>query len=185
MKRDFIIIGLHSFHPRSGKSTIGAGLAKAYHGSVSPIADGIREVARTAGLHAAANAAGDYKDVPMAALQGKTPRAVLIEVGNAFRTLYGEDFWIRKLLADARNRVGPGGVLIIDDVRLEIEAKAIEDAGGKVITISRFGVAAIPDINTVRPRCTVVNNATIAACVEAIGDLVLPGVQRVPDVSYG
>ncbi len=180
MQRDYIIIGLHSFHPRSGKSTIGAGLAKAYHGSVSPIADGIREVARSAGLHAAANAVGDYKDVPMGALGGKTPRAILIEVGNAFRTLYGEDFWIRKLLGDARNRVGPGGLLIIDDVRLEIEAKAIEEAGGKVITISRFGVAAIPDINTVRPRCTVINNATIEEAVDVIGRHVLPGVDKVP-----
>lgn len=173
---DIVIIGLHSERPRSGKSTVAAALATSMGGRVYSLADGIRAVARELGLALAADAAGDAKDVPLEELDGRTPRQVLIQIGEARCAMHGRDYWLRRLLdriADdaettRRKRCQPGLVhlAVIDDVRRLEEGQGLLDVGATVCTIVRDGAPDVVDINGWRSgaRYTFRNDGTPDQC---------------------
>lgn len=145
---NLIIVGLHSERPRSGKSTVAAVLAEQVGGRVYSLAGGIREVAREMGFAVAADAAGDAKDVPLDELDGRTPRQVLIQIGEARCAMHGRDYWLLRLLerivADAG---GENAIAIIDDVRRLEEGQGLVDRGATVCTIVRDGAPDVVDIN--------------------------------------
>lgn len=173
---DLIVIGLHSERPRSGKSTVAAALARSMGGRVYSIADGIRAVAREMGLALAADAVGDAKDVPLDELDGRTPRQVLIQIGEARCAMHGRDYWLRRLLdriADdaevmRRRRLQPGCVhlAVVDDVRRLEEGQGLIDVGATVCTIARDGAPDVVDINGWRssPLYTFRNDGTPDQC---------------------
>lgn len=164
----FVLIGLHSERPRSGKSTVAAAIAEVHGGKVYSIADGIRDMARTLGFAAAADATGDDKDVPLPSLGGLTPRQVLILIGESRCAKHGMDYWIIRTL----NRIAEDGaaVAIIDDVRRRVEGDVLLESGGTICTVTREGVYDVRDINTwsADPRYTFANDATPADCAARI-----------------
>jgi len=163
------IIGLHSPAQQSGKSTVAAFIAQEYRGEVRSIAGGIRDVAICMGMPAAAHAQGDAKERPCEQLGGRTPRAVLISIGNAIRDIFGPDVWVRKLLGEVTRDYRPGDLVIIDDVRLPCEGEAILALGGKVVTITRSAAAGNHDeVNGFVPIVTVSNDGTVEECATAV-----------------
>lgn len=177
-----IVIGLHSERPRSGKSTVAAELARSVGGTVYSLADGIRAVARELGLAAAADAVGDAKDVPLDQLDGRTPREVLIQIGETRCAMHGREYWLRRLLdriaddAEVKRRqsTAPGvsHVAVIDDVRRKEEGQGLVDDGATVCTIVRDGVPDVADINGWRSGTayTFRNDGTPAECGRRIWD---------------
>lgn len=61
---------------------------------------------------------------------------------EAGRQVFGEDLWIRLMLAHAERVAGP---VCVTDVRFDNEAEAIHAAGGLVIGIDRPGLGANTD----------------------------------------
>lgn len=168
---NLIVVGLHSERPRSGKSTVAAALADQVGGRVYSIADGIRDAARASGFAVAADAAGDAKDVPLDELDGRTPRQVLIEIGEARCAMHGRDHWLLRLLerivADAD---GGDAVAIIDDVRRLEEGQGLVDRCATVCTIVREGAPDVVDINSWSSDVfhTFRNDASPADCAQKV-----------------
>ena len=82
--------------------------------------------------------AGDLKDTPCDALNGKTPRYAMQTLGTEWgRALISEDIW-----SDAAMRAIDGicDDVVFDDVRFENEVEAIRSRGGIVVRIERPGV---------------------------------------------
>lgn len=165
-----IIIGLNSERPRSGKSTVAAVIAAQRGGRVFTIASNIRVYARNHGLVAAADAVGDDKDVPHPDLGGRTPRQVLIEIGEDHVRRFGKDYWIRLLLMEIELVVPKGGVAVIDDVRRKEEGEVLVNSGATVCTIERDGAPNVVDINGWRSSFayTFRNNGTPDECADRI-----------------
>lgn len=161
------IIGLHSSLPQSGKSTIARAIAERHGGTVQSIAGAIRKVAIELGMPAAAYVQGHYKDRACATLGGRSPRQVLIGIGEAIAKTFGDDVWVNALLE--RTSSLPG-LVIIDDVRRLSEGEAIEAAGGIVVTVHRYGAPQVADVSGWRPRPgqIVSNNGTIDEAVAAV-----------------
>lgn len=77
------------------------------------------------------------KDSFCAAL-GMTRRKALQTLGSeAVKPHFGEDFWVRRLLADWDTSGRPPAV--ISDVRFDVEARGIRQRGGVIIRIERAG----------------------------------------------
>ena len=80
--------------------------------------------------------------------QGVTPKGLVVvpcckqpvyqAVGEAAKNLYGEQFWVDRLLAawDHHQTLGCDA-LVIDDVRFPYESKIIQSMGGQVWRIAR------------------------------------------------
>jgi len=118
---------------RSGKDTLAAGLHAALGWPVDSFAGPMRRfVADALGMTLAE--LEERKETPIDWLDGVTPRHMLQTVGTEWGrdTIHGE-LWVRSLLA----RMGERG--IVSDVRFPNEARAIIDAGGVVIRLSRPG----------------------------------------------
>lgn len=160
------IVGLHSPLPQSGKSTIARHLAGKYAGRVYSIAGEIRQEAINRGMPFAAHAAAEYKDKPDRSLGGRSPRQVLISIGEEFTEAFGRDYWIKRLLVQI-DRDAPY-LAIIDDVRRLEEGLAIEQAGGDVITIQRAAARKVADVGGWIPRVTVENNGELHQAVLAV-----------------
>lgn len=77
---------------------------------------------------------GDLKEEPSIYLGGKSPREFMQLLGTEFgRKMIDEDLWV-----DAwRRRVAGLDKTITTDIRFPNEAKALEDAGGKLFRIER------------------------------------------------
>lgn len=173
---NLVIVGLHSERPRSGKSTVAAALAEAVGGQVYSLAGGIRDVAREMGFAGAADAAGDAKDVPLDELDGRTPRQVLIQIGEARCAMYGRDHWLLRLLERiVSDADGADHVAVIDDVRRLEEGQGLIDREATVCTIVREGAPDVVDINGWRSgaRYTFRNDGLAADCAGRIWARVL------------
>lgn len=173
---NLVIVGLHSERPRSGKTTVSRALAEQVGGRVYSIAGGVRDVARELGFAVAADAAGHAKDVPLEELDGRTPRQVLIQIGEARCAMHGRDHWLLRLLerivADAG---GEDAVAVIDDVRRLEEGQGLVDRGATVCTIVRDGAPDVVDINgwSSGARYTFRNDGLAAECADRIWARVL------------
>lgn len=166
------IIGLNSPAPQSGKSTVAQALAERNGGLVLSIAGGIRDMARSIGLASAADAEGAAKDLPHPDLGERTPREVLIAIGNSMRSLHGEDYWVRQLLRKIRALPANTGLVVIDDVRTQLEGDTVFMERGCVITIERTGVEPNPgDVGGFEPVVTVNNDGTVDECVTEVREI--------------
>lgn len=167
---NLIVIGLHSELPGAGKSTIAAAIAQAQGGRVFSIAGNIRQAARDMGFAVAADAAGPAKDLPMAELGGRTPRQILIMIGETRCEMFGPRYWINLLMEEIAVAMPEGGVAVIDDVRRHEEGQTVLDLGGRMATIIRLGVSNVVDINgwVSAPGFTFVNDGTPADCAGRI-----------------
>lgn len=84
---------------------------------------------------------GDLKEQPCDLLCGATPRHAMQTLGTEWgRRLIGPDFWVRLWEQDV-HRWGKTVNVVADDVRFEGEMEAIRRMGGKVVFITRHGVA--------------------------------------------
>lgn len=170
-----IIVGLHSERPRSGKSTVAAVLAAQRGGRVFSIASNVRACARNRGLAAAADAVGDAKNEPHPDLGGRTPREVLIEIGQEHVRKFGLTYWVNLLFMEIHALMPNGGVVIIDDVRRVEEGEFVLAAGGTVCTLEREGAPNVVDINGWKSgfAYTFRNNGTPDECANRIWNRVV------------
>lgn len=83
---------------------------------------------------------GHEKETPLPVI-GKSPRQILIEVGNLLRTVY-PDTWI----AYALNALPINSVSVITDVRYPNEAVAIKKRGGLLIKVTRDSAPVGTDV---------------------------------------
>lgn len=175
-----MVIGMHSELPRSGKSTVAAAIADAQGGRVFSIAEGIREVAREIGFAIAADAAGDAKDMPMEELDGRTPRQLLIQIGEGRCSQHGRRYWINLCLARICALMPEGGVAVIDDVRRYEEGETVLEVGGRVASIIRLGVPNVVDINgwCSGAAYTFLNDSTPEDCAGRIWRKVVRDLRR-------
>jgi len=73
-------------------------------------------------------------------LCGKTVRFALQSLGTEWgRKTIGDTIWIDAML----NKLQHGGYFVIDDVRFENEAQALQDRGATIIRIHRNGVGVM------------------------------------------
>lgn len=122
---------------RAGKDTLGSGLALIAGFTPLSFAEPIRTfVASLIGLSVAEM--GPVKEIPHPALGGKTPRFAMQTLGTEWgRDMIDPDLWIKATMAQVdclRKSYNP---VVITDVRFDSEARAIVDAGGRNIRLSR------------------------------------------------
>lgn len=121
-----------------GKSTLAAWLACVYEGKRLRFADGIKSMLLTLPGVEREHVDGALKNKPLDVLGGHTARYAMQTLGTAWgRGCMGADFWVRILRAQAEECTG---LVVVDDVRRENEARAILALGGKVFELQRAGV---------------------------------------------
>jgi nucleoside-triphosphatase THEP1 len=152
-----------------GKSTVARALAGATNGEVMSLAQPIRE-----GLAAMGLSVTDYdllKEVDL--IHGKSLRDLMKSLGTEWgRDLVHEDIWVT-LLLERYDRTD-AKVVIVDDVRMVNEARAIHDEGGAVFEIARPGIGYDGDHLTETPiESTEIDMAVDASDVTAAVDLIL------------
>lgn len=85
---------------------------------------------------------GSLKEAPSWFLGNKSPRHAMQTLGTEWgRNLIGENFWVETLTIAARSTP----LVVVSDVRFPNEVDAVRRNGGKVIRISRPGLAANDD----------------------------------------
>lgn len=168
IKPDIYIIGLNSPAPQSGKSTVSNFIANSRDTKVYSIASGIRDIARQRGLYYVAEVQGKEKDAPVDWLGGKTPREVLIDIGLEMRQLYGERFWIDRVIKKIFEE-NVSGLFLIDDVRTVEDGEVIKNNNGIVITINRDSAVYNPnDVMGFVPVINVDNNGAVWECARDV-----------------
>jgi hypothetical protein len=81
---------------------------------------------------------GDQKEIPCDLLGGKTPRWAMQTLGTEWgRQLIHPDLWVKATMLALSKRVE--GDYVIDDVRFQNEADAIQRAGGEIWRVKRPG----------------------------------------------
>lgn len=139
------LIGLTGL-AQSGKSTAagfleGVGFARLRF--ADPIKKALAAILASAGLEEETirrHLDGDLKEVPLAALQGKTARHAMQTLGTEWgQGLIGKSLWIDITMAKARKLLGQGIPVVIDDVRFLAEARAVEKHGGLLAAVIRPG----------------------------------------------
>lgn len=70
---------------------------------------------------------------------GISPRQGMRKAGEAFREMFGPDFWIKRMLIDIRAWTDTSAVLLVTDVRNDVEAEWVKRQG-KLIRVSRSQV---------------------------------------------
>ncbi len=100
---------------------------------------------------------------------GKSPRQLLQEIGTDVLRRYDSDIWVYRVAS-----LWEGCTHVFDDVRFPNEAKAIQDAGGKVIYLDRQQVGegdSHLSENAIGPGdcdLTIINTKTIEALEEKV-----------------
>lgn len=79
---------------------------------------------------------GSLKEVPMAELNGHTPRELMIDYGTHLFRKYDNDYWVKAMVARLR-ALPTDAKVMITDVRFPNEAAAVHGAGGKLIRLER------------------------------------------------
>lgn len=130
----------------SGKSTLAQYMHNqhGYHRVrfASILKNMIRTMLRGAGVSDAeieAMIEGDLKEVPHAALGGKTPRHAMQTLGTEWgRNLIDENLWTN-LTGMYLDSLYPSVRVVIEDVRFENEATMIRQRGGKIVRMDGRG----------------------------------------------
>lgn len=75
------------------------------------------------------------KEVMIDRWPNKTPRAMLQNVANLFRTLYAQDIWVKAWERKAKMLSTSGNCLIVTDLRHIEEVEKLRELGAKVVYI--------------------------------------------------
>jgi hypothetical protein len=144
------LIGLYSPAPGSGKSTLAAAMFG--HGwrvvkFAAPLKTMVAALLSEAGESADVierAIEGDLKAQPMEALAGRTPRYTMQTLGTEWgRGAMASDIWVRLAIMRANRLRAEGVAVIVDDMRFENEARAIQEAGGRLVRITRPDAARL------------------------------------------
>jgi len=125
----------------SGKTTAARYLRDSKGFVIVSFADALKDKVRDDFAFTDSQVRGDEKDA-VDLRYGVTPRAILIAVGNLYRS-FDKDFWVKRALAriTLHGQLVPGDY-VIDDCRFINEAKHVEAIGGHVVRLWRSGVEA-------------------------------------------
>lgn len=137
----------------------------------------------------------EYKNTPIAAMGGKTPRKIMQLLGTDFgRHMITQDVWVNALMMDYKKfflpdddflRLGlPSGDYpkwIITDVRFPNEVRAIKERGGLLIRVMREATVdashasetSLDDINADKFDYTIVNNGTLNELNKQVREILL------------
>lgn len=126
----------------SGKSTATKFLVERHGYALVKFAGPLKDMCRAVGM-VEEQIEGSLKEEPSSLLQGKTPRQFMQHLGTEFgRDLIGPEFWVGIWSSRAKNILGPGGRVVVDDCRFPNEAEAIRRLGGMIIKLEgRGGIA--------------------------------------------
>ena len=114
----------------------------------------------------------DKKDEALERVGGYTPREILIHIGTPGFRRIDPEVWIKYLMRSVA--LHPDACHVISDVRFPNEAKAILDAGGVVLRVTRPGTELGNDIPTsglyedYPTLPTIANDGTEMALVHAV-----------------
>lgn len=127
----------------SGKTTAAKYLVEAHGFTLVKFAGPLKSMIRCLGL-GDREIEGDLKEVPNAILGGKTPRHAMQTLGSEWgRNLIHSNLWVNAAMEMACDVLDHGGRVVIDDLRFENEATAIERHGGVLVRVSRLGVGPV------------------------------------------
>lgn len=133
-----MIIGLCGLK-QSGKSTAARYLIQKRGFVRHSLADPLKKMLKVIGL-TDEQLWGGHKEVPIALLDGKTPRHAMQTLGTEWgRNCISDDFWLRVWFETL-----PPGDVVCDDVRFENEADMIRRLGGVVVEIARPVLVEMP-----------------------------------------
>jgi hypothetical protein len=121
---NYQIIGLVG-HAGAGKTTLSNYIHSKYGYSVRSFAEPLKETVGYLFQMTKEQLYGKYKET-IISQYGKTPRKILQEVADFYKSNYGSDFWVEFLMKQITKR----DKIIIDDVRMENEKRAILSRGG-------------------------------------------------------
>ena len=128
----------------SGKSTAAEILMSAHGGRRVKFAGPLKSMMRALICSAGGNdhladrmIEGDLKEAASPLLNGETPRKLMQTLGTEWGRGLHPDFWV-SIWGSAVDAT-PGELIIVDDCRVENEARAVRQLGGKVVQIIRSG----------------------------------------------
>lgn len=108
----------------SGKSTFAEHLVKHYGYEVvklaSPLKNMLRSLMRDAGVDPELiekYVEGDLKEIPVPELSGRSSRHMMETLGNDWRRLQAEDFWVDITASKIAQRLAVGARVVVDDIR--------------------------------------------------------------------
>jgi hypothetical protein len=137
------LIGLYADRPGSGKSTVAQALQEQGF-QLMPFAAPLKRMAKSLLLdlgfteELALHALNVGKETPLHELGGKTPRQLMQTLGTDWgRGMIDEKLWDRCWLEQALEALATGGLVAVDDIRFESEARLIRDHGGALIKVVR------------------------------------------------
>jgi len=78
------------------------------------------------------------KEIPIPRI-GKSPRQILIEVGQSIKKIIGADCFAIQLMHYIESR--PDDIHLISDLRFPVEAETVKAAGGVCVRVTRPGTA--------------------------------------------
>lgn len=138
-----ILIGITG-PARSGKDTFALALRVAHGFEQFSFAAPIRQfVSGLTGLSMSAITDSAAKDEPLDWLDGKSPREMMQTLGTEWgRNMIHPELWIRYAMRRVK-AAAFGDRIVFSDVRFENEAKAIRDAGGFILHITRDSAAKV------------------------------------------
>lgn len=147
------LIGLTGF-ARSGKDNVSATLSLVHSYEGWSFADNLREalyeldpvVGFEKSLRHLVDTRG-WDEIKSDRFHAPEVRRLMQAMGDAGRSVFGSDAWIRALDKDIRDTggFGPDRPIVIDDVRIDAEAEWIRAHGGRVWHVTRRGVGPIND----------------------------------------
>lgn len=130
----------------AGKSHAAKLLIAEYGFGLAKFAEAIKGITKDAYLLTDEHVEGKLKELPCVELGGKTPRDAMEWIGEGSREMFGEDVWVRRWFDVHHDEVVSGTRLVFDDVRNNVEASAIRQAGGKVFRIFNNEADAQPTL---------------------------------------
>lgn len=136
------LVAVHG-RKRSGKGTIAEHLASAYGYGIVKFSDPLKEMVglllAAAGIDAATAARcieSDLKEVPVAALGGKSTRYVMQIVGTEARDAIYTGMWSNIAVARIRAARAAGGRVVLDDLRFPHEIDVLRAEGATLWLVS-------------------------------------------------
>lgn len=121
----------------------------------------------------------EHKELPLARLDGVTPRHMMQTLGTEWgRKMILDDLWIRLLEGRLEEQINLGiwKVAVITDVRFENEAKMIKSMDGIIVRVVRPGLPPPDGHSSETPLpdelvdATIVNDATIPELSAKVGE---------------
>lgn len=112
----------------SGKSTLADHLCDNYDyvrvKMAGPLKNMLRSLLKDAGVDPSQierHVEGDLKEVPIPQMSGRTARQLMQTLGDEWRKMQAEDFWINIVEGKIAQLHGEGKRVIIDDIRYAVE----------------------------------------------------------------